>query len=254
MKKKIFDELKEFTYKAYINLLSYLQTRYSIISFNEISFTNNPYVILRHDIDASLKQALNMAKLENQFGIKSTYFVLLSHDLYNVLEKNNIKNLMKISQLGHDVGLHYDLESYDSYRREYSECLESEIMLLESIIKKEVKTISMHNPSIINKEDPFLFTHKFINAYNPKLYDLYVSDSCRAWYTDDLRKLLELGHNKVELVIHPFLWSENKVNRDSVLEKLFREIAMENLKRKKEWIELWNSHKKVIAYDKEINQ
>jgi hypothetical protein len=111
----------------------------------------------------------------------------------------------------------------------------------------------MHNPSLTNKEDPFKGTKKYINAYNKQLYDLYVSDSCRSWYLDDLTKLLTLSYDRVQLVIHPFLWSENKIPRDSVLENLFNKICEYNVKYRKEWIYLWNNHKKVITYENEIN-
>ena len=124
--------------------------------------------------------------------------------------------------------------------------------LIEVIVKKDVKSISIHNPSLTNKEDPFKGTKKYINAYNKQLYDLYVSDSCRSWYLDDL-KLLTLSYDKVQLVIHPFLWSENEIPRDSVLENLFNKICENNVKHRNEWVNIWNNHKKVITYENEIN-
>lgn len=248
-----FDELKGFTYKAYINLLSYLQTRYSIIPFNEVSFTTNPYVILRHDIDASLKQALNMAVLENKLNIKSTYFVLFSHKYYNLFEKESMNELRKISKLGHEIGLHYDLETYDEYQGNPFKVLEQEIQLLKSIIGKKIVSITCHNISMISMEDP-LRNAKYINAYDRSLYDLYVSDSCRAWNLGDLRRLLSLKCSKVQLLIHPFLWTKNKVNRSAVIERLFNNISSKNIEFRNNWINLWNSSNKVIEYDKEIRQ
>jgi hypothetical protein len=251
--KELADELTSFTYTAYSKLLKYLETKYNILPFNEVNCKDRPYLILRHDVDASPQLALDMARLEHKLGIKSTYFFLFSHRLYNLLDKNNYKIIVEISRLGHEIGLHYDLEVYESYENDSTECLEMEINILESLLKNDIKSISMHNPSLINKEDPFKVTEKYINAYNKQLYDLYVSDSCRSWYLGDLRKLLTLSYDKVQLVIHPILWSENKIPRYSVLENLFNTIYENNMKYRNEWIDIWKNHKKVITYEKEIN-
>lgn len=250
---KNFNELKGFTYKAYINLLSYLQTRYSIIPFNKIPSVTKPYVILRHDIDASLKQALNMAVLESKLNIKSTYFVLFSHKYYNLFGKDNMNELREISNLGHEIGLHYDLEAYSEYKKNPFKVLEQEIQLLESIIGKKIVSIACHNISMVSMEDP-LRNAKYINAYDRSLYDLYVSDSCRAWNLGDLTRLLSLKCSKVQLLIHPFLWTKNKVNRSAVIECLFNNISSRNVEFRDNWINLWNSSNKVIEYDKEIRQ
>lgn len=252
MIEKLFDELKEFTYEAYFNLLNYLQTRYSIITFNEISVTNNPYVILRHDIDASLKQALNMAILENKLNIKSTYFVLFSHKYYNLFEKESMNELREISKLGHEIGLHYNLEIYDSYNMKYFDILQSEISLLESFLNKKVNSISMHNISMTKKEDLFRSSNKFINAYNTELYDLYVSDSSRAWDIEDLTRLLKCNYKKVQLLIHPFLWTKKYKKRENILECYFRNIRDKDKKYKDRWIKIWNNSLKVRKYEEHI--
>ena len=42
-------------------------------------------IILRHDVDFSLKDAFRIAKIENELGICSTFFILLHSELYNPL-------------------------------------------------------------------------------------------------------------------------------------------------------------------------
>ena len=74
----------EFTYDAYRSLLELLKQRgYEFASFNNYSIMPMP-VILRHDIDNSLVKALEIAKIENECNVKSTYFALLSTDFYNI--------------------------------------------------------------------------------------------------------------------------------------------------------------------------
>jgi len=56
----------------------------------------------------SLKKALNIAKFEYKNNVRSTYFVLLLTNLYNIFsnESNNI--LKEILMIGYNVRLHFD--------------------------------------------------------------------------------------------------------------------------------------------------
>ena len=207
----VIDEVKQFTYDAYVNLLEYLSEHYNIISFNQVHDAKKPYLIIRHDVDASIDHALKMAKIEEGLGIKSTYFMLFSNMFYNLLEKNTNQKLLNLVELGHEIGLHYDLEVYGTYNLPNVDYIEYEIKLLSLLTKKDINIISVHNPSINNKEDPYLESSKYINTYNKDMYSLYVTDSCRSWYLDDLEKLINFESDRVQLVIHPLLWNQNKM-------------------------------------------
>ena len=61
------------------------------------------YVILRHDIDAKPENALKVAKLEYDLGIKSTYYFRIINPVYNK------ETIMKINELGHEIGYHYEV-------------------------------------------------------------------------------------------------------------------------------------------------
>lgn len=70
-------------------------------------------VILRHDVDHDPEIARNMAKVEKENGIKSTYFALTSDTLMVWwTNKENRKRMIglyqEIQEMGHEVGLHYD--------------------------------------------------------------------------------------------------------------------------------------------------
>lgn len=60
---------------------------------------------LRHDIDDNMPVARNMAYLECQLGVNSTYFLLTSHPYY----KNGKLFANFFHQLRHEVGIHYDI-------------------------------------------------------------------------------------------------------------------------------------------------
>ena len=239
----MIERLKSFTYDGYVALLEYIQKKYEIISFDQINDNKTPYIILRHDVDASLSDAFKMAELEAEMNITSTYFFLFSCRYYNLLEKDAFQAITKISDLGHEIGLHYDVSVYDLYPIKSNEALENEIMLLQRLLNRQVKSISMHNPSIMAKDDPFKSASKYINAYDYNLFDLYVSESCRVWHINDLKKLLSYKYDKIQLVIHPLLWREKTVDRKDVLDEFFYELSCENDKNKQSWNELWNGAK-----------
>jgi len=60
------------------------------------------FCLIRHDVDRRPKRALLMARLEKELGVRATYyFRAKSH----VFKPEIIK---KISQLGHEIGYHYE--------------------------------------------------------------------------------------------------------------------------------------------------
>lgn len=58
--------------------------------------------ILRHDVDRRPNNALAIAKLENELGIKSTYYFRI------VPESFNEDIIKKIVDMGHEIGYHYE--------------------------------------------------------------------------------------------------------------------------------------------------
>lgn len=246
----MINELKDFTYDAYTKVLELIKQRYRIMPFCEVSKQDDSFLILRHDIDASLEVALKMAKIENKLGVKSTYFVLFSNKFYNILEKDDLNILKEISKLGHEIGLHYDVEVYESYHQDIMQTLKNEITLLERLLNKKVFSIACHNVSLMSKKDPLKEVDCYINAYDPEFCDNYVSDSCRAWYLKDLSRLLSFNYKKAQLLIHPILWTEDVCNRDDILERFFQDIEKKNKDYKLKWLEVWHNSPKVKDYDK----
>ena len=245
---RVIDEIKQFTYDAYVTLLNYLSEHYNIISFNQVHEAKKPYLLIRHDVDASIDHALKMAKIEEELGISSTYFLLFSNRFYNLLEKNTYQKLLNLVEFGREIGLHYDLEVYDNYNLLNVDYLENEIKLLSLLTKKDINLISVHNPSINNKEDPYAKSSKYINTYNKDMYDLYVTDSCRSWYMDDLEKLINFESDRVQLVIHPLLWNQNKINSDELIDAFLADQNQSNITYGDYWKNVWRNHEKVIEY------
>lgn len=173
----------KFTYAAYQGLLQLLQEQgYKIVGYNEWE-SEERCAILRHDIDNDLGKALKMAELEQQMGIKSTYFVLLSSDFYNVFSKESAKKLAAVRACGHDIGLHFDEARYpECSTNKLCQYILREAELLQAALGIPIKTVSMHRPSKKTLEAN-LQIPGMINSYSQIFFHefKYLSDSRRNW-------------------------------------------------------------------------
>jgi len=248
--KRLLNAVRYFTYDSYKSLLRVLMEHYTIIPFRDYRSTTEPKLILRHDVDASMSRALHLARLENKLELRSTFMVGFSMRFYNPCEKSALEQLREIVGLGHEIGLHYDLQRYPSYFSTPVEILNHEIRTLEMLTGTSVKTIARHNVSL-GGDDPFRENTSLINAYDRAFTEssLYVSDSCRAWCTKDLRRLIEQKPPRVQLLIHPMLWSDKRCTRYELLDRFIEDLQDENERYKRYWKGSWRSSERVREYD-----
>lgn len=93
----------DFTIKRYITLLDSLNHNRNFQSFRD--FINNPIdksIVLRHDVDLLPKNSLRFAKIQNELGIKGSYYFRA------VPESWNEDIIKEIADLGHEIGYHYE--------------------------------------------------------------------------------------------------------------------------------------------------
>jgi len=98
---------RDFTFEMYRDLCStILSSGFLTTTVNDFLIKpsdNTKRLILRHDVDSLPKQALEMAIIESEFNIKSTYYFRIKN---SVFDKKIIK---KIYNLGHEIGYHYEV-------------------------------------------------------------------------------------------------------------------------------------------------
>ena len=221
----MINELYDFTIPTYIKFLHYIKKHYQIIPLMRALKYDTPYLVLRHDVDYSLDAAARMAKIEYDADVEATYAFLFSSKHYNLLERNALKSLRLISSLGHEVALHYDLKMYREYGVNLGTTLKQELNLLKQLVGKPVKSIVMHQIGL-EQIDPFKNYPDVINGFNKDVYNLYITDSYRAWYRESLKKLFSFKYDKVQLLIHPSVWTDEPTDRNEVLRQLDEEEAI----------------------------
>ena len=109
-----------FSYNEYKNIINLIRKHIPIKDFSEITEKTKKFCVLRHDIEFSIDRAYELAKIENELGVSSTYTVQVRNNTYNALSEKNIELVKKIKDLGHHIGLHQnpplmDLEDLGKY-------------------------------------------------------------------------------------------------------------------------------------------
>jgi hypothetical protein len=66
-------------------------------------------VTWRHDIDQSLTASLEMATFEHGRGVRATFYVMARSPYYNPFSYHAYGVIQEIQALGHDLGVHCDL-------------------------------------------------------------------------------------------------------------------------------------------------
>lgn len=175
--------------------------------------------IIRHDIDMSPAAAKAMAKLEAAQDIQATYFVIPNTPHYDIREPKAMALIQKIADYGHEIGLHYNPDTYARNHVADARVLEEEIAshadYLERIIERPVKAVSFHEPG--NRQGWLrgpLTLGGLPNAYAAKFMDsgqgaLYATDSSGVWkYGEPIQRIQTAGADVIQILTHAEWWSE----------------------------------------------
>lgn len=210
----------EFTLKWYRKFLRKIQD--AGFAFRTFQERDKDGVFLRHDIDLSIGDALEIARIESNLGVESTYFFLLTSPMYNPFQATHKKRINEIFSLGHDIGLHFSTHQYWSKSEipsasAIAERVQDEMTALDSVLDIDVaSTISFHIPPdwVLNREFA-----EFQSTYEPALFsDIgYVADSGQRWRRDP--PTLNSFPDSFQILTHPGLWSEDDASFEQRIEQ-----------------------------------
>lgn len=224
----------EFTYSAYRGLIRLLRDEgYMVTNYHDYSACRkeSDIVILRHDIDSSVGKAYEMAQLENELGIQSTYFVLVTSEFYNIAAKKNAGMLKEIYSMGHEIGLHFDEVCYAGKGLdEMAAMAEREKEILQNIVGVPITTVSMHRPSKMMLEGDISFP-SMINSYSSIFFKefKYLSDSRMHWRENAEEIIKSHNYHCLHILTHAFWYAESE--QGGVREKLLEFILHANAER-----------------------
>lgn len=246
-----------FDYETYWWILGRIAESNRFVCFRDFARGDppEPFAILRHDVDYSPAAALQLAEQEALRAVSATYFVLLGTRYYNLLAPEHAHFARRLVELGHEVGLHYDVNFFRSFPRdEWPHLLRAQARMLGELAETEIASIAMHQPAL-NGEDPFRGDREFVNAYAPRFVEssVYVSDSCRAW-RDEGWSLLRDGAipSRLHLLLHPINWSDRDRDRVSIFRSVHEELIGEIRGAESELIEKVAVHSGVLEHESRI--
>lgn len=218
--------MNNFSLKYYRNMLEKaLNNGFIISSFKNYDSKNKKTIILRHDIDFSLNSIKEIAQIEKDLNITSTFFFRLHSPNYNIYASNTFKILQDLKNKNHEIGLHFETILFSKiFDLDLEELFLNEIHVFERITNEKVKSISEHsdiNNTIYSlpKLEIYLDFSKFnLNyAYDRKFFKnmKYISDSNGIWRDGDILK--NLNFEKLQVLIHPELWADNPRTYDHLV-------------------------------------
>jgi hypothetical protein len=227
---------RDFTLKKYTHLCeAIVSSSYIPLTVKEFLNKDQPdkSIILRHDVDRKPDRALKMAVIENEHGIRSTYYF---RTVKEVFQPDIIRNIAK---LGHEIGYHYEV--LDKAKGDVKKAIEifgQELKDLREIAP--IKTICMHGNPLTSWENRDLWTdYSFDNfgitgeAYLSIDFKKvsYFTDTGRAWNsskhsvkdivqdnpyggkigsTSELMNLIINGSQRnICILIHPNRWTDD---------------------------------------------
>lgn len=166
------------------------------------------HVILRHDVDICLHRAAQMARIEADLGLSAVYYILPSSPFYNVLSIDDKALIREIADMGHEIGLHLELEADADLQAK----ADFEAGILSALCGKAVTSISFHRPTANASRIKFqeLELNGYINAYHKRYFSdiAYVSDSRGAWtYGHPLDHDAIKAGTAMQLLTHPVWWT-----------------------------------------------
>ncbi|MGB9696371.1 MAG: hypothetical protein ACP5P3_04550 [Ignavibacteria bacterium] len=246
----------EFTIKIFSELLeSFIKNDYSFVTVQEY-FERQPDngIMLRHDIDKKPHNALVLARIEHDFGIRGTYY-------FRIVNKSfNLDVMRSIFELGHEIGYHY--EDLSMNNGNIKQALNSFEKNLERFRKYfDVKTICMHGSPISKFDNRNIWEtndYKKFGLIGEPYLDLdfekvfYLTDTGRRWnaksisvrdkvphlenkpeFKNTQNIIRAIGSNKFPrlamITIHPQRWTDNWM--EWLLEFLFQ-----NTKNSVKWL------------------
>lgn len=184
-------------------ILPFKELGYQFVTFPELAAPSGQ-IALRHDVKFDTGAAVKIAEIEAELGVRATYFFGLRFNFYNLLSKQNLDNVRRVMELGHETSIHFDPTIYDDFRAG----LAMEAGLWQAIFGQSVKMVSLHRPSPYFQEldEPIAgIDHVYQRKYFRDVK--YFSDSRGEWRFGHSHDSAEFKAGaSIHLLTHPIWW------------------------------------------------
>ena len=198
------------SYEDYRGILRRLNASGKVYSFSEAT-EREMFVVLRHDVEFSVRKAEEMARLDAEAGVPSAFFFQIGNESYNALSDESIAAITRMHDMGREIGLHYRQRGSS----DESELVARDLSILEDALGFPCRLFSTHRPNRLSPYERYAVPGA-INAYGPIFFTKtdnpadvavrYISDSCYRWNYGNPAEFDFESAPRVQLLIHPFQW------------------------------------------------
>lgn len=226
--------INPFSYREYKEIISHILETHPIIDYSEVTKEHTRFCVIRHDVEFSVDRALDLATYEHlDLGIKSSFLLQIRNNCYNLASDINIEKIHKIKNLGHKIGIHIHLE-LNKDNKNIHRYIENEAILFEKITGIPIDRFSYHRPTgELLKQ--YIEIPNLINCYGKDFFEYYEHPHNNIdvkYYTDSRHSWqhgypINLTHDRVQLLTHPYSWTETGNNNFNNYQNLLHEKIKE---------------------------
>jgi hypothetical protein len=205
----------DFTRANYRALVRLAKSHYRFCSYSE-PWPANGFVLWRHDVDISVHAAQALAWIEADEGVKATYFLLFHGTYYNLFENDIHRRVKELLSLGHELGLHLDLEFHGV--RDVTgleKAIRMEARWLEDLFGVAPKVFSFHDPGPLALSFRAEQYADLVNCYAERFQTTigYCSDSNGYWRHRRLEDVLRARTDaSLQVLTHPEWWPDEAMS------------------------------------------
>ena len=222
-----------FSYEDYRQIIRIIQESGRAAGYEEALYRDS-FVIMRHDVEYSVDRAYALSQVESEMGFVSTWFFQWTNNSYNILSRRSQSMIRDMHERGHRIGLHYALNGLTDMRQVRRQ-LVKEMRILSDMFEFEITQFSVHRPTAAVLAENIKLPN-VLNAYQndffsfapdvtpeTKLEVKYMSDANHIWRYGYPDRETILGNRKVQILTHPFAWSEKGYDNHDNYVALVRE-------------------------------
>jgi hypothetical protein len=198
-------------------LRGYLDAGYAVTSFRDyLEAPQERHLILRHDIDNSIEQAMRVARVDAEAGCSSTIFLRVHARGYSLLSLPSLVMIREMESLGHEVQLHLEGGFHEVLGGDNFEWAERQRIVFETAVGRKLGGFSLHEPARLGG---FEFAAELLerwsdsvryHAYEPRFMMpsmKYLSDSSGHWREGHFGTWIG-KEPLMQVLTHPFWWFE----------------------------------------------
>src|SRR5439155_10884171 len=207
-----FDSQMTYSKESYRSLLRHaLEVGYVFAGFVEDTRAGDRRIYLRHDVDYSLRMAVELAEINQSLGVRGTFCVLLRSQIYNLLSHHGLETVRRLLALRQRLAFHYTAPPVlPASDEELTALIRADFEVVRRDLPEIEPAFSWHNPTEeLIARGLHLKVPGLVNLYSENFIKAipYYSDSNLRHSVADFEAILSRnGHSTVHLLLHPLNW------------------------------------------------